>query len=616
MSTNDLRAWGTNPGTEYAPTNAFPPTGTPYNEERQVTLPGIGTQIYRTVNAYFNNNTKSWTAVSSGPAYAEVQNPDGSIHFYTLNTTTGNWEGSGNNAVFNAVDYGMSTATGFDNTNALTLAINAAFSSGGIVYIPPGTYEFSGTVSLSIGDLPPGTDPGIIIMGAGGSTLLEQTQPQDLFSFSTLTSGNGVRLRDLHISYTATVTGSTVAAAVRVSDCQSVTCERVLFANCPRALHLDNQADQCGLFDCRISYGYGMTVSTDQIMVYISGTEDFIDHCIIEQPSQAPSTEPIPGPTGCTGIFVTAAASVLSVTNTHISDFTTGINIQGLANENPVNAFFSNVVCECWTNAVIIKPFNSTDQVYQVFFNDCIFARESHSTDTTSVGVLIDTNGGVSTNVSEIFFSNCLCYLWDAAGVQINAGQNIVITGGRIGSNGFSAETGGGGISITGTTPGVVPANVSVIGVDLTSKLPSPAFQKQPYALSITAAVAGLFVRGCNVSGYTSATETIYTNGAGTTIEITDCAGYNDQGTILQSSVPPPAGQLTNQSSWTNALSGWFGPVTFYIVGGTNNIVSIGNATTREGTGFTSGTFRLAPGQQAGIAGNHSSITSFLAMGE
>jgi hypothetical protein len=115
MSTTDLRAYGLNPGTEYAPTNAFPPPpGSIYTEDRQVTLPsGPGTQVYRTLNAYFQQSPKTWTRVdNSVPAYSNVQNPDGSIHFYTLNTTTGQWEGSGNNAVFNAVDYGMSTAPG------------------------------------------------------------------------------------------------------------------------------------------------------------------------------------------------------------------------------------------------------------------------------------------------------------------------------------------------------------------------------------------------------------------------------------------------------------------------------------------------------------------------
>jgi hypothetical protein len=62
--------------------------------------------MYRTVNAYFDETFQIWIPVSSAPAYATVQNPDGSIHYYTLDDS-GNWVGSGNNAVYNAVDYGL-----------------------------------------------------------------------------------------------------------------------------------------------------------------------------------------------------------------------------------------------------------------------------------------------------------------------------------------------------------------------------------------------------------------------------------------------------------------------------------------------------------------------------
>jgi len=67
-------------------------------------------QLYRTYNAKFSTSLNTWSIQTSGlPAYATVQNPDGSIHYYTLNAATGLWEGSDNNTVINAVDFGLTT---------------------------------------------------------------------------------------------------------------------------------------------------------------------------------------------------------------------------------------------------------------------------------------------------------------------------------------------------------------------------------------------------------------------------------------------------------------------------------------------------------------------------
>jgi hypothetical protein len=150
---SDLQATGTNPGAEYLPASG-PPTA-PYNEDRQVTLSGgPGTQMYRTVNAYFDQTHEKWVPVNtSAPAYATVQNPDGSIHYYMLNTATGLWEGSGNNAVYNAVDYDLvAGGDAMANTTALNNAIAAALAGGGgVVAIPPGTYDISGPLNIAAG---------------------------------------------------------------------------------------------------------------------------------------------------------------------------------------------------------------------------------------------------------------------------------------------------------------------------------------------------------------------------------------------------------------------------------------------------------------------------------
>jgi hypothetical protein len=134
---------------------------------------------------------------------------------------------------------------------------------------------------------------------------------------------------------------------------------------------------------------------------------------------------------------------------------------------------------------------------------------------------MIETyEGGLNNTLSNVFFNNCLCYAFTSAGIQIAGGENIVITGGRYSSNATDAPTSG-GIAITGAA-----ANVTINGVDLTPHIPASGYGPQPYAISITAAVAGLYVRGCNMTLYTTAIP-VYASGAGAEIQITDCAGYS-----------------------------------------------------------------------------------------
>jgi hypothetical protein len=150
------------PAVQFEPTEV-PPTGAPvYHEDREVTLnETTGSQMFRTYNAEFNTGTTTWEIENADlPAYATVQNPDGSIHYYQLNPETLTWQGSGNNAVYNAVDYGLvegagqSAATRAANVAAIQNAINAAIAKivpgksngGGTVVIPAGIWELGGTL--------------------------------------------------------------------------------------------------------------------------------------------------------------------------------------------------------------------------------------------------------------------------------------------------------------------------------------------------------------------------------------------------------------------------------------------------------------------------------------
>lgn len=556
---SDLMASGDAPGTQYQPME----TNGVYHEDREVAL-GTASQMFRVYGAQFDFSSGFWTLQpGASQAYATVQDPYGSIHFLTspsgMSTWgTPEWVGSGNNAVFNAADFGVSSANP-DNSSALSDAINAAIAvGGGRVTIPPGVYPLQGTIDISSTSTP-GEDFGIIIAGVSGTTELVQnieTITSDVFSLSGFGSGRGVRFEDLRITYATTgTTPPSLAAAIRLQSCQNVTCERVYFNNCPQAFVDDNNSLENGLFNCTITYNnFSANTSAGVVptMVNFNGTENYIENCIISQQKQDDTMDP--GPTGCIGVLVVPGGGAYFITNTHISHFTKGI----VVNDGPnlTRVFCSNVICESWSNSLIIER-TGTHKLSQVYCDDCMFERTDGSTDPNSTGVIIDSNGGNDT-LGDIFLNNCMCFQWNVAGVQINKGQKIVITGGRYGSNATNSESTSGGIAITGTA-----ADVTISGADLTPTVIGDDYPNQAYAISITAAVNGLYVRGCNMSGSAYTNGPLYLSNAGTQIEITDCAGYNDKGTVVSTIAPSPSGTQFN-GTYSGFTTPYFGPVTFY----------------------------------------------------
>jgi len=511
---------------------------------------------------------------------------------------TSAWIGTGQPVIYHAVNYGLNVndTVGTENAQALMNAINAAFAGsaaggpGGIVFIPAGTYAISGPLAF-VYDAETGQDSGIVIMGAGGSTeLVQQDSGQPTFSFTGYTTGRGIRFKDLRITYVTAMAGT--GAAIFVEDCQNVTCERVYFNNCPQAVNFNRTSNQCGMHECTVSYA---NFISGAVMVFLGGSYNFIDNCLIVQATGG-------SPSNCTGIEVQPGGGLSCITNTHISDFWTGISVLG--SSNLVRLFASNVVCESFMNAVTISP-GGDGNIYDVFFNDCLFQLAEGSSEAGATGVIIGAVAGDNSAVANVFLNNCICYGWAGPGVQINSGQDIVITGGRYSANAHGTD--GGGIAVTGTA-----ADVTVSGADLTPKVLNPDFPAQAYAISVTAEVQGLYVRGCDLTDYGTPNVPLFTSGAGTQIEITDCAGYNDQGMILQETAPPIAARLANTYSWTNAPNGWFGPIAFYVTGTGN--VSIGNATTSPiNTHLSSGGFTLSAGQIATIA---AVAGTFLAIGQ
>ena len=158
-----------------------------------------------------------------------------------------------------------------------------------------------------------------------------------------------------------------------------------------------------------------------------------------------------------------------------------------------------------------------------------------------------------------------MAFGWGSAGIEIDGGENIVITGGQYSSNGqYSPNTYlSAGIAITGGS------QVTISGADCSgvNKYYNPGSPAQPYGIAISntvADVSNVIIDGCNVianhtngiivaqlgsftfdniyyfqlqrrriSSYSSA---INISGASTdltNVHVTNCAGYNDAGKVF-----------------------------------------------------------------------------------
>jgi hypothetical protein len=628
--TDDLAVVKSCPAIDYyaAESNAV------YHEDRE-----INGAMFRVSNAQYNYEDTTWTSMNHDlNAYAIVENTDGSINYlYVPSVINGGpeewpmstWQGQGQPEVYNALNYGLvasDSSAGAQNAAALTAAIQAVLEGsvlggppGGLILIPAGTYYVSGPISFSYSES--NMDPGLIIAGVGGGTVLINDTSDDLFDFTMWNSGNGIRFRDLTLSFKTGDPSHLMGTAINVKACQNVTCERVQFINCPTAMSDDNYSNLCGLIDCYIYYAQGVgSVS----MVVLSGSQDFIANCLIQLSNN--------GPTMCTGLIISSSTSY--VRDTHISEFWTGIEIAS----GTQDAFFTNLRIDANSQAVVFNP-GTDGNINGVFFSNCAFSLVEGSTQQTS-GVQIMNVAGA--RIASIFFDNCVSYGWENAGIEIDAGQNIVITGGQYSSNGQKPEASrlGAGIAITSSSV----SNVTISAVDCTgvynlwAEKESPPPITQPCAIVISGGPSDVIVSGCNlkgnanggiivtgasgevttnifisdcdVAGYEDYATAIAISGTLANVQVRDCPGYND--TVPQLSVILPSGWFSGSTF------SYYGPTTFFVSGVGVSDVQLAN--NDLGTGYTdtklsSGAFRLEPNEWVQVVVHIGEIVNFVIVG-
>lgn len=154
------------------------------------------------------------------------------------------------------------------------------------------------------------------------------------------------------------------------------------------------------------------------------------------------------------------------------------------------------------------------------------------------------------------------------------------------GENAFWSEQTGAvlqpyGISIAGDA-----SDVLIVGCNLTDNS-----ENGLYLLGLGVEIPGnVYIRDCNASGYSGWSTALNLPSGARSVQVTNCAGYNDQSPafITSPSSGPPTGPFYNYTY------GYFGPVSFYVgaLAGSAWTVLIGGHSTLLSTGA----FYLPPG--------------------
>lgn len=358
-----------------------------------------------------------------------------------------------------------------------------------------------------------------------------------------------------------------------------VTAEQCGFFDYPQAFSAAGESNgglECGLIHCSILLGSNTYTGTTQVV--LSGPEAFVESC--EFFTNA-------GPQGCTAISVGSGAVGCRIEGCHLSDFSNGIAVGA-------GARFTRI-SNCKVDALAgltIAPATDNGTIYGVFVTACSFGMlENTTTSSATWGIYIDTAEGSNTNVEGICIVACMAYGYQDAGLQINRGQSISVIGGKYSSNGQhpgSSELGA-GIAITGPC-----ADVRIVGADCSGVFDfwptvetSPLPVKQPYGISVASGVTDVIANACNLTN--NATAALYVPTNGTDLRVTDCMGYNDQATPVRSTAPG------NGVIFGGATYGYYGPVAFYVSGGTVSTIYVDEIV----TGLTQGGFTLSPGEES-----------------
>lgn len=591
----DLQATGANPGTEYLPTVG--PPAPPYNEDRQVTLTSGPTQVYRTYNATFVTASQKWQIVdTTKPAYANVQGPDGFIHYYTLNTTTGQWEGSGNNTIYNGVDFGVaSSGSAASNSDALTslftAMVTAAGLGGGTARIP----QYNFPVNASDGGIvvPPGPsgngDGGGIIqgLGTGGSSGGGGANPAFHFSISDPSPNLGpfifLNSTGNHTSggtFFKNLAFRWVGPGFPGDTCLSLSVwnngvDSCTFTDCPTAMNFQGLAGSAR----RCTIDYNVSALPNVTAIILQGNQNEISG-----PSEMNGNS-LSGTSTCVLIGGgPATCEHNTIRNVHIYDWNYGIDYSDINSTGTGSGTSNNVIdgckIDCFKSCVNLIPKGSSGNIFNQMFTNNEITKTQGSTDGSPI-VFIDSNGGAANNIGPILLVNNVIYsnvtggtgqeppdTYDGIaqhnqyGVQIGTADYVSIIGGQISNCGTKGGNDGtANVCISGN-----PNKVIISSVDLNALYPGANSGQSTgnmgagaseYALLISGSPKFVLVTNCSMEGF--AASQVSVTGTPTSVLVQNCPGYNDQNTPINTLL-----NITTGRAYSAATQGANGGTNYY----------------------------------------------------
>jgi Right handed beta helix region len=208
----------------------------------------------------------------------------------------------------------------------------------------------------------------------------------------------------------------------------------------------------------------------------------------------------------------------------------------------------------------------------------------------------IQVAGSSAAIVSDLRILGCICTS-STMGIAISAASNVLIDGCTLTGNSSYAASLSAVQNVTIVACDVYSSSVGAQGIGV-------AGPGSPIATQY------VFIRSCNApqwGEFGSVDSTfLVVSGSVSNLEVTDCAGYNDQGAILLNQSHAPNGSFTGIS-----VANYYGPTAFYVDSTASTAVTIDG----QATYLDVGSFTLAPGETAEIA-NHTETTHFLMVGK
>jgi hypothetical protein len=421
--------------------------------------------------------------------------------------------------IFNAaddwggIDGGMSSGkSNVQNQSALQAAIDAAQASanpcGAIVLIPsidqlgsPPTFDAypigSSSATGPVITIPASgyPDSPLLICGTGnGTTLSMQTNGAtgDTVLFSVSDTAN-VTFQDLTVTFANGVSPHW-GVAFSFSGGARHTLFRVNIEQCQYPVVI-KYTDGIALRHCDISYDRFTSSISDVTAISIVGaSQASIADCLIRYDANQ-------DPSGYYGIAI-AQSSFTKLRDNQITGFGHGVKIGDGTDIATVGTTFGGVRVSIAGNdpgpAVTV-----TSTVFDLSFVNCHFqAPDPYASDGS--GIQIGLSGDDNGSIDTVRFASCTLVggytATSAFGMQISAGQNIQVTGGKFSGCGATA-----GIAIAGATE-VQIIGTSCIGPEYgyeNGNYPGPRYQQVGVAIS-----AGQNIQLINVNCSGSGTPT------------------------------------------------------------------------------------------------------------